>query len=246
MDSDIGKCPNCAESTKEGAILCRFCKLGFSGNHFFQCPYCFEMIRMKANFCRFCQNSLNKGSRESIVFNHKFDPGYNDSLMFRQSTDIFYKTACEFESEFDNFIENLSNECKNESEKEKINEFINSLPVTLTSKEKDLLEKGIFDEAFGFGPLESLISNREVLSIFVEDPESVHARRLDGFFWSEVRFRSEQHLRKIVNRNLARVGIILSKGNPVVSVKLQNELWAIAALSCDLEEVHLVLHKPNT
>lgn len=50
-------CPNCAESTRESAIMCRFCGLGLSLEYYKKCPICAEMIRKDATKCRFCSTT---------------------------------------------------------------------------------------------------------------------------------------------------------------------------------------------
>src|SRR5271168_4320545 len=51
-------CPNCAESIKADAILCRFCQSGLSTDHFSECPYCSEMVRKDVALCRYCKTSI--------------------------------------------------------------------------------------------------------------------------------------------------------------------------------------------
>jgi len=60
MANDLVKCPNCAESIKGDAIVCRFCQRGLSPKHFKKCPFCAEMVRHAAQKCRYCQSSLSE------------------------------------------------------------------------------------------------------------------------------------------------------------------------------------------
>ncbi len=54
------RCPNCAELIRRRAILCRFCEVGLSKEHFRACPHCAESIRKEATLCRFCFAPLSE------------------------------------------------------------------------------------------------------------------------------------------------------------------------------------------
>lgn len=53
-------CPNCGEVIKKEAILCRFCQLGLSSEHFKRCEDCGEMVRIESRVCRFCKATFEQ------------------------------------------------------------------------------------------------------------------------------------------------------------------------------------------
>lgn len=54
VSTESRDCPNCAEIVKSNAVMCRFCGLGLSLEHYKKCSVCAEMIRQEATKCRFC------------------------------------------------------------------------------------------------------------------------------------------------------------------------------------------------
>lgn len=59
-EADEFSCPNCGEVIKKKAILCRFCQLGLSTEHFRRCNDCAEMVRIESKICRFCKAVLEQ------------------------------------------------------------------------------------------------------------------------------------------------------------------------------------------
>src|SRR5438093_1627192 len=77
-------------------------------------------------------------------------------------------------------------------------------PLTLPEREQMVIE--IIDELFGFGPLESLLSDPTVSDILVNGPNRIYVERQGVLERTDVQFDDEAHLMRIIERIVSRVG----------------------------------------
>lgn len=94
--------------------------------------------------------------------------------------------------------------------------------VAVSSKERDILVAEIQDEVLGLGPLESLLADERVSDILVNGHDNVYVERAGLLEKTNVRFDSDKHLLKIIDRIVSRVGRRIDESSPMVDARLSD------------------------
>ncbi|MGH7229995.1 MAG: CpaF family protein [Nitrospiraceae bacterium] len=92
--------------------------------------------------------------------------------------------------------------------------------VPLNLRERAQLTQEILHEVLGLGPLEPLLSDSTVADILVNTHKRVFVERFGRLELTPVRFRDEAHLRKIIDKIVARVGRRIDESSPMVDARL--------------------------
>ena len=82
------------------------------------------------------------------------------------------------------------------------------------------LADDVFNEMVGFGPLEPLIADPGVDDIVVNGPRRVYTERRGQLVTERVRFASDAHILRVVQRILAPLGRRLDESTPMVDARL--------------------------
>ncbi len=93
-----------------------------------------------------------------------------------------------------------------------------SLP--LTSADRTRLIQEVADDILGHGPLEPLLRDAEVTEIIVNGPHKVFVERRGRLSRTDVEFDSEEHLRRVIEKIVARVGRRVDESSPMVDARL--------------------------
>jgi pilus assembly protein CpaF len=93
-----------------------------------------------------------------------------------------------------------------------------ALPLSRADREKLVTE--VQHEAFGLGPLESLMKDPEITDILVNTHGAVYVERYGKLEKAEVRFRDDAHLMQIIERIVSRVGRRIDESSPMVDARL--------------------------
>src|SRR5262245_42943782 len=78
----------------------------------------------------------------------------------------------------------------------------------------------ICDEILGHGPLEPLLRDPDVSEIMVNGPERIYVERFGRIMPVDAAFVDEEHLRRIIDKIVARVGRRVDEGSPMVDARL--------------------------
>jgi len=92
--------------------------------------------------------------------------------------------------------------------------------VTLNLKEKQQLVEDIVDEMNGYGPLEPLLRDPEVSDILVNGSSTVYVERNGRLELTDVQFRDDAHLLRVIDRMVRYVGRYIDEGNPMCDARL--------------------------
>ena len=92
--------------------------------------------------------------------------------------------------------------------------------MKLTEGELRELAEGVMDEMVGLGPLEVLLKDETVSDILINGHENVFVERRGELERSRVRFASEPHLLRIINRIVAQVGRRVDESQPLCDARL--------------------------
>jgi pilus assembly protein CpaF len=93
-----------------------------------------------------------------------------------------------------------------------------SMPLNATEKERLCAE--ILDEVLGFGPLEPMLQDPTVSDILVNTYSQVYVERFGKLEPTDVRFKDDAHLRKIIDKIVSAVGRRIDESSPMVDARL--------------------------
>lgn len=94
--------------------------------------------------------------------------------------------------------------------------------VPLNLRERAQLTQEILWEVLGLGPLEPLLADPTVADILVNTYKRVFVERYGRLELTPIQFRDDAHLRKIIDKIVARVGRRIDESSPMVDARLMD------------------------
>jgi pilus assembly protein CpaF len=104
--------------------------------------------------------------------------------------------------------------------REQAQRLMNEQMVPLSAPARQQLARRVEDEILGLGPLEPLLADPEISDILVNGPDKVFIERHGKLERTEVRFRDEAHLLRMIDRIVTRVGRRIDEAAPMVDARL--------------------------
>lgn len=101
-------------------------------------------------------------------------------------------------------------------------EQLQEIGVVLNREDRQTLNVELFDEVTGLGPLEPLLKDDTVNDILVNGPNRVFIERAGKLELSDVRFKDERHLLRIIDKIVSAVGRRVDESNPYVDARLKD------------------------
>ena len=101
-------------------------------------------------------------------------------------------------------------------------------PLSLAEKERVIEE--VLDEVFGLGPLEPLLRDPTISDILVTTPRLVYVERNGKLYRTSVEFKDNNHLLRIIEKVVARVGRRVDESSPLVDARLPDGSRVNAAI----------------
>jgi pilus assembly protein CpaF len=101
-----------------------------------------------------------------------------------------------------------------------VQEMLEKESVPLSMKEREHLISDIHYEVMGLGPLEPLVQDQTVNDILVNRADQIYVERAGKLQLTDVRFRDEAHLRKIIEKIVSAVGRRIDESSPMVDARL--------------------------
>jgi pilus assembly protein CpaF len=92
--------------------------------------------------------------------------------------------------------------------------------VALNQRERGQMVQDILDEVSGLGPLEPLLKDHTINDILVNSHKQIYIERYGKLERTAIRFRDEAHLRRIIERIVARMGRRVDETSPMVDTRL--------------------------
>lgn len=93
-------------------------------------------------------------------------------------------------------------------------------PTLLTGAERANVAKEVLDEVFGLGPIEALLADPTISDILVNGAHSVYVERGGLLELTSIQFRDNQHLMRIIDRIVSKVGRRVDESTPMVDARL--------------------------
>jgi len=92
--------------------------------------------------------------------------------------------------------------------------------IPLNASERERLADELTQETLGLGPLAPLLADPAVSDILVNGFDQVYVERFGRLIKTEVRFRDDEHVQRVIERIAARVGRRIDQASPMVDVRL--------------------------
>jgi pilus assembly protein CpaF len=90
----------------------------------------------------------------------------------------------------------------------------------LSEEDRRRLIHEITDEVLGYGPLQPLLDDPAVTEVMVNGPDTVYAEKGGRIVRTSAAFASEEHLRRVIERIVSRVGRRIDESSPLVDARL--------------------------
>jgi pilus assembly protein CpaF len=101
-----------------------------------------------------------------------------------------------------------------------LDEVVEEEKVPLSTEERARLTAELADDVLGFGPLQRLLDDDAVSEIMVNGPENIYVERSGRLERTSARFTSEEHVRRVIDRIVSRVGRRIDESSPLVDARL--------------------------
>ncbi len=108
--------------------------------------------------------------------------------------------------------------------------LIDEEKTPLSLMEKDRIIEEVLDEVFGLGPLEPLLRDPTISDILVTTPRLVYIERAGKLYRTPVEFKDDNHLLRIIEKIVARVGRRVDESSPLVDARLPDGSRVNAAI----------------
>ncbi len=103
-----------------------------------------------------------------------------------------------------------------------VEHFLEDEGTFITKLDKQKLITEIIDETIGFGPINQLIHDPSVSEIMVNGPDSVYVEKKGRLIRSDVNFKDDQHVMKVIEKIVAPLGRRIDESSPMVDARLPN------------------------
>src|SRR5579859_999266 len=100
--------------------------------------------------------------------------------------------------------------------------LIDGEPTLLSSLERQQISEEVLDEVFGLGPLEPLLQDPTISDILVNGHKQVYVERKGLLEITNVCFRDNSHLLRIIDKIVSQVGRRVDESNPMVDARLSD------------------------
>jgi pilus assembly protein CpaF len=101
-----------------------------------------------------------------------------------------------------------------------LDDVVDEEKVPLSTEERQRLTAELADDVLGFGPLQRLLDDGTVTEIMVNGPDNIYVEQSGKLQRTAARFTSEEHLRRVIDRIVSRVGRRIDESSPLVDARL--------------------------
>ncbi len=101
-----------------------------------------------------------------------------------------------------------------------VSEALDEMSVALNKEDRTTLNQDLFDEVMGLGPLEPLLKDETVNDILVNGPKRIFVERGGKLTLTDITFKDERHLLRIIDKIVSAVGRRVDESNPYCDARL--------------------------
>jgi pilus assembly protein CpaF len=99
-------------------------------------------------------------------------------------------------------------------------EALDEMSVALNKEDRTQLNQELYDEVMGLGPLEPLLKDETVNDILVNGPKRIFVERAGKLELTDITFKDERHLLRIIDKIVSAVGRRVDESNPYCDARL--------------------------
>jgi len=99
-------------------------------------------------------------------------------------------------------------------------ESLEEMGIVLNREERNQLAQELYFEVKGLGPLEPLLQDDSVNDILVNGPKQIFVERSGKLQLTDITFKDERHLLRIIDKIVSAVGRRVDESNPYVDARL--------------------------
>ncbi len=99
-------------------------------------------------------------------------------------------------------------------------EALEEMSVVLSKEDRTILNQELYDEVMGLGPLEPLLKDETVNDILVNGPNRIFVERGGKLTLTDITFKDERHLLRIIDKIVSAVGRRVDESNPYCDARL--------------------------
>ncbi len=92
--------------------------------------------------------------------------------------------------------------------------------IPLNTREREQLITQIQNEVMGLGPLEPLVQDQTINDILVNRCDQIYVERAGKLELTDVKFRDEAHLRKVIEKIVSAIGRRIDESSPMCDCRL--------------------------
>ena len=100
------------------------------------------------------------------------------------------------------------------------NEALEEMAISLPKDDRIILNQELYDEVMGLGPLEPLLKDESVNDILVNGPNRIFVERSGKLELTDITFKDERHLLRIIDKIVSAVGRRVDESNPYCDARL--------------------------
>ena len=101
-------------------------------------------------------------------------------------------------------------------------EALEEMQATLGREDRAQLFQELYDEVMGLGPLEPLLKDETINDILVNGPNRIFVERGGKLTLTDITFKDERHLLRIIDKIVSAVGRRVDESNPYCDARLQD------------------------
>ena len=103
-----------------------------------------------------------------------------------------------------------------------LKEIIDIEKIIISEKEIPKLVKEIYEDTFGLGPISTLINDDRVTEIMINNWNDIYMEESGIIKKTNIRFRSADHIRNLVEKILGPLGLRVDESSPMVDARLDD------------------------
>jgi len=101
-----------------------------------------------------------------------------------------------------------------------INGILLEIAPSLAGVLKSEVTQAVLNEVLGYGPIQPLLDDPEISEVMVNGPSEVYYEKSGVLYVSSVRFRNNEHIRRVADRIVSPLGRRLDETSPMVDARL--------------------------